>query len=491
MVTEQYCTNCGAINKPDDEHCFACGAALLAEDDTSVADVHEAHLLRQRYRLQAQVGAGGFSAVYKAEDTTNGKTVAIKAISLRDLTTQEKIEATDVFNREVSLLSTLRHRNLPQVLDHFTTTECWYVVMDFVNGTSLEKCLEELGSTRLPLTEIIDIGIVLCEVLEYLHSQQPAIIYRDLKPANIMLTQDGHLFLIDFGVARHFKPGKVKDTIPFGSPGYAAPEQHGKAQTTSRADIYSLGVVLHQLLSGDDPTQHPFTFAPLSQQRPEIASLEPLITRMVALKSDDRPEDIKTVKKELRQFSAQQHSQGLAVYHNVLPSYTHSSLITLGSPFQPSTGYHQPLPPHPNSRSYVPPYQPTTRAFSASTQAGQVMASQVQRQQSVAAQNPHALASLLFSLMGIVFPPFIMFIGASLPTGSIRSPLLWCLFSLTPSILGILLGHIGRLRAKHNASIYNTQDTAITGLAIGYIFGTIYFIFMLCMLSTLWSMSIR
>ena len=170
--------------------------------------------------------------------------------------------------------------------------------MDFIDGMPLEKRLEQLGNTRLPLTEVLDIGIVLCNILEYLHSQQPPIIYRDLKPANIMLTPEGHLFLIDFGIARQFKPGKAKDTIPFGSPGYAAPEQYGKAQTTSRSDIYSLGVMLHQLISGEDPTHHPFTFTPLSQQRPEIASLEKLIERMVALNSEDRPEDIKPVRKE-------------------------------------------------------------------------------------------------------------------------------------------------------------------------------------------------
>src|SRR5215472_9657163 len=162
MMAECYCPDCGAINKQEDEHCFACGSALLAGDDTSAADTHQAHLLRQRYRLQSQVGVGGFSAVYKAEDTTTRTCVAIKAISLRGLSSQEKIEATDAFNREVSLLSTLQHRNLPRVLDHFTDTECWYVVMDFVDGISLEKRLEQLGSTRLPLTEVVDIGIVLC-----------------------------------------------------------------------------------------------------------------------------------------------------------------------------------------------------------------------------------------------------------------------------------------------------------------------------------------
>src|SRR5207245_3375579 len=107
----------------------------------------------------------------------------------------------------------------------------------------------------LPREEVIDIGIQLCTVLDYLHTREPSIIFRDLKPANIMRTANGHLYLIDFGIARHFKPGQSRDTMALGSPGYAAPEQYGRAQTTPRADLYSLGVMLQQLLTWNNPTQ--------------------------------------------------------------------------------------------------------------------------------------------------------------------------------------------------------------------------------------------
>ena len=143
MITEYYCSHCGAINQQSDNHCFACGASLA--DDPSSADAHPAHLLRQRYRLLAQVGVGGFSAVYKAEDLTTGQIVAVKAISLRGLTPQEKIEATDAFNREVNLLGTLRHPHLPQILDHFTEPECWYVIMDFIAGTTARETAGTTG----------------------------------------------------------------------------------------------------------------------------------------------------------------------------------------------------------------------------------------------------------------------------------------------------------------------------------------------------------
>ena len=116
---------------------------------------------------------------------------------------------------------------------------------------------------KLPIEKVLNIGIQLCAVLDYLHTRQPPIIFRDLKPANVMLTADGHIFLIDFGIARHFKPGQAKDTSALGSSGYAAPEQYGKMQTTPRADLYALGATLHQMLTGNDPSDAPFHFAPL------------------------------------------------------------------------------------------------------------------------------------------------------------------------------------------------------------------------------------
>src|SRR2546426_12357572 len=127
-------------------------------------------------------------------------------------------------------------------------------------------------------------------VVNPLHADPPAIIFRDLKPANVILRPGGGIALIDFGIARHFKPGQAKDTIPFGSPGYAAPEQYGKAQTTPRSDIYGLGVLLHQLLTGDDPSQMPFRFAQLHLlDQPVLAELETLIMQMVEMDAAKRP----------------------------------------------------------------------------------------------------------------------------------------------------------------------------------------------------------
>jgi serine/threonine protein kinase len=136
-------------------------------------------------------------------------------------------------------------------------------------------------------------------VLDYLHTRIPPIIFRDLKPSNIIRQSQHAFMLVDFGIARSFKPAQARDTIPFGSPGYAAPEQYGRAQTDPRADIYSLGAILHQVLSGHDPTDHPLHFAPLAFTDPTLKRLENLIMTMVALPTDRRPETIREVAREL------------------------------------------------------------------------------------------------------------------------------------------------------------------------------------------------
>src|SRR5262249_16187931 len=147
---------------------------------------------------------------------------AIKQVNLRGLTPQEIIEATDGFHREVLLLSTLEHVNLPRIHDAFTDAEHWYLVMDFIEGETLDQSLRHdppgspLPPPRpLPLDDVFSIALQLCQVLHYLHTCQPPVIFRDLKPANVMRTPEGTLYLIDFGIARHFKPGQARDTMPF------------------------------------------------------------------------------------------------------------------------------------------------------------------------------------------------------------------------------------------------------------------------------------
>jgi serine/threonine protein kinase len=297
MPASSYCARCGALNPSDAVTCFACGQPL----DAPAPDQPDARrLIRSRYRLTRQLGVGGFGAVYQAEDTTLGnRLVALKEMSPRGLSPDEAKEATQAFEREALLLASLSHPSLPRIYERFEEAGRWYLVMDFIEGETLEASLEKRGGP-LPVKEALGIAIQLTEVLGYLHSRQPPIIFRDLKPSNIMRPPDGKLVLIDLGIARFFKPGQSKDTIAFGSPGYAAPEQYGKAQTTPRADVYSLGALLHQVLTGNDPSDKPFYFTPLSMPHP--AGLSALIERMVDMDEGQRPPSMKHVRGELERM---------------------------------------------------------------------------------------------------------------------------------------------------------------------------------------------
>src|SRR5262249_32595421 len=152
------------------------------------------------------------------------------------------------FRQEALFLAKLRHPNLPRIYDHFCDKGHWYLVMDFIEGETLSARI--LGG--FPFEEVLNIGIQLCTVLDYLHKHQPSIIFHDLKPSNIMRTSDDHVYLIDFGIARFFELDRDDPTI-FGTPGYMAPERFHRKRETPRSDIYSLGVTLHELLSGHSP----------------------------------------------------------------------------------------------------------------------------------------------------------------------------------------------------------------------------------------------
>ena len=308
-----YCTLCGAANEAQAAFCFACGHALqahesLAAEDGPAGTLSHGHLLKERYHIVDQLGKGGMGAVYKAEDTLfHDQFVAVKEMSQAGLNLQETLEVTEAFKREAHLLAGLNHPSLPRIHDYFSEAGRWYLVMDYIAGETLEDYLAQAKGGYLPVKEALVIGIQLCTVLDYLHTSQPPIIFRDLKPGNVMRLPDGRLSLIDFGIARHFKPGQSKDTASFGSAGYAAPEQYGKAQTTPRSDIYSLGAMLHQLLSGDDPSQHPFQFAPLQLHgQPAPARLGPLIMQMLEMNADKRQASMLEVRQALQRLAAEQ-----------------------------------------------------------------------------------------------------------------------------------------------------------------------------------------
>lgn len=380
LASSFFCSNCGAENPPQATYCNACGSALQAGTPSaplpspssplsaSTDVLPSGHILRERYRIQEEIGQGGFGAVYRAEDTRIAdRVVAVKEVRQGNLNTQEMNETTEAFKQEAFLLARLKHANLPGIYDYFTESGRWYVVMDFIEGETLEDYLAKGGNGRSPGAplspeEVLQIGVQLCAVLDYLHTRQPPIIFRDLKPANIMRTEDGQLYLIDFGIARIFKQGKASDTIALGSPGYAAPEQYGKSQSTPQSDIYGLGVTLHELLTGSDPSLSPFIFTP--PVVPGYAELSDLIVQMVETNPENRPVSAAYVKQELQRI-AEGRAPGLAERPFTSPplamplTSSSSSSSSLPPPYQSSGDmqrmrmFYQP----PKQQSYQQPYQ--------------------------------------------------------------------------------------------------------------------------------------
>ena len=260
-------------------------------------------ILHQRYLIVGQAGRGGMSAVYQAVDTKYGNHhVAIKEMSQGNLSANELTEATARFQQEADLLGSLRHPNLPTIYDGFSEDGRSFLVMEYIDGKTLLQMLKDTGGRPLPVSLVLDYAIQLCDVLMYLHSHNPPIIFRDLKPTNVMVKGNGHVMLVDFGIARFFKEGQAQDTVLLGSPGYAPPEQHGTSQTNPRSDLYSLGATLHCCLTGRDPfhAADRFAFPPVQQMNPLVPiELDQLIQRMVSLDVHQRPNSALEVRQAL------------------------------------------------------------------------------------------------------------------------------------------------------------------------------------------------
>jgi len=204
-------------------------------------------LLNNRYRIIAILGQGGMGAVYRASDEHLHIPVAVK----ENLFLTE--EYGRQFQREAHILAGLRHVNLPHVTDYFSMeNQIQYLVMDFIEGEDLRQRMERMGA--LPERETILIGISICDALAYLHTRQPPIVHRDIKPGNIKVTSDGQAVLVDFGLAKIMQGGQVTSTGARAmTPGYSPPEQYGTARTDPRSDVYSLGATLYATLTGVIP----------------------------------------------------------------------------------------------------------------------------------------------------------------------------------------------------------------------------------------------
>lgn len=237
-----------------------------------------------KYQVLKEIGRGGMSVVYLAMDTHLNKQWAVKEILKRGSGKKDEIIVNSLL-AEANMMKRLDHPALPRIVDIIDKGTTIYVVMDYIEGESLDKVLMVEGAQDEAV--VIDWGKQLCDALSYLHSQKPPIIYRDMKPANVMLKPEGNIKIIDFGIAREYKEEKLADTTVLGTKGYAPPEQYS-GQTDARSDIYALGMTMHHLLTDVDPRSGE-PYAPVRQWNPALSEgIEVIIDKCVQPAAENR-----------------------------------------------------------------------------------------------------------------------------------------------------------------------------------------------------------
>lgn len=311
-TSDPFCANCGAYIDP-----ARLAAGPTAQPGASIGGPAAAFVAFQTHFTAMQlVAKGGMGKFHKAFDPILCRYAGAKLLLLDGLSPAQVLEAGEAFKQEARFMASLHHPTIPSVYGFGEIDGQLCLLMEFIEGETLEDYLQrkgmlvdpmdQAGLRCLPLREVLEIGARLCDFLSFLHTPlatKGTIIYRDLKPSNVLFTPDRFLFVVDFGITRTYKPGQSRDTSALGSWGYSPPEQFGKRQTDERSDLYSLGALLHQLLSGLDPSESPFVFDLLSALKlPTLPppELEQLVLRMVENDMNKRPGSAGQVRQEIQ-----------------------------------------------------------------------------------------------------------------------------------------------------------------------------------------------
>lgn len=293
------CPECSADNLDGAIVCSKCGAQLRGL-------LGSLTVLNNRYRVLRVLGCGGMGAVYLAEDIAlYGRKVAIK----ENLDTSH--EGKRQFETEARILSTLSHPNLPRVFDFFTSGGKQYVVMDYIAGEDLLKLVERNGPQELE--EALKWFWQVCDAVEYLHSQSPPVIHRDIKPSNIKIQPDGRAILVDFGIAKFYRPGqKTAVGAQAVTPGFSPIEQYGKGITDQRSDVYSLAATFYFALTGVVPPEaierltHNKQLVPMSSINPDVTEpIERAVEKALRLHPSERYSSVREFREAIRIAVAQ------------------------------------------------------------------------------------------------------------------------------------------------------------------------------------------
>jgi len=259
--------------------------------------------LSERYLIQEVIGIGGMGSVYRARDLHFPNVVKLVAVKeMVNLAPDPQVRKTIIrnFEREANILATLTHPSIPSIFDYFSSDDRSYLVLEYINGQDLEAVVRDAEDFLSP-AQVVAWGIELCDVLSFLHNHKPdQIIFRDMKPSNVMIDNRGHIMLVDFGIAKQFQTGQKGTMI--GTEGYSPPEQY-RGEATHLADIYALGATLHHLLTKRDPRlEPPFSFEerPIRDSNPDVfPEIEAVIARALTYEPKDRYPDIDEMKEAL------------------------------------------------------------------------------------------------------------------------------------------------------------------------------------------------
>ena len=310
-------------------------------------------LLHKRYRIVEILGQGGMGSVYRAVDENLGMDVAVK----ENLFTSD--EYARQFRLEAVILANLRHPNLPRVTDHFVIgDQGQYLIMDYIEGEDLRQRMERAGS--ISEEEAILVGAAMCDALQYLHTRKPAVIHRDVKPGNVRITSDGHIYLVDFGLAKLVKGSQATTTGARAmTPGYSPPEQYGTARTDPRTDVYSLGATLYAALTGIIPedglsrAMDNIELTPLRKRNPKVSrKLANAIERAMSVRPDDRFQSAEEFKQALATSNVKtQRLEGEITIEPSPQTAEVSENVNLAQEVPPAESV-PPQPPHPISKPH-------------------------------------------------------------------------------------------------------------------------------------------